>query len=517
MCGYRWPFGGQQCRVVCGSRPGGHSRGLVGKRSRCPACLDVHCLTVLKTTKATLSPAKPEASSAAGTLSKSVFALAIEPLTMALTVTGRKAYDVMLWLAQRSTAGADGGYSSPVSAILRGYGSTTKASERVQRYIEQMVQTTVVWRPLAASEQTSLLLEGFESSVPEAVTDEARTFPLLAEARLYLRGGEAWVTWYYPPSIKEQLISPERWAQIELNSIARLSTYTGVALYEVCARYKDSPGGLTSRHEPEFWTRVLREGGGIKPREFRKFKNELLMPAVAEINEETEITVELVEHREQSVLRSVQFKVARKAKERARVPEPADLTLVMRAAKLGIRENELDALGLKYGALKLTEGLDAMEAHVEGASAAKILNRGAYIKAVLANRFPDGGTATPQALQPAQPPSEPAAARPADPRQEAQQRVEAWQAHKLKQVRAEFAALPEVEQVRWIDEAAPRLLGSPIATPGLRRRLAEHDWESPLISRVVLDVYATGRYGSAWKEPSEMDIVMFSVAAGRQQ
>lgn len=436
---------------------------------------------------------------------------------MALTVTGRKAYDVMLWIAQRSSVSGDGGYSSPVSAILRGYGSTTKASERVQRYIEQMVQTTVVWRPLAASEQTTMLLEGFENTGPEAVTDEARTFPLLAEARLYLRGGEAWVTWYYPPSIKEQLISPERWAQIELNSIARLSTYTGVALYEVCARYKDSPGGLTSRHEPEFWTRVLREGGGIKPREFRKFKNELLMPAVAEINEETEITIELIEHREQSVLRSVQFKVARKAKERTRVPEPADVTLVMRAAKLAIREADFDALVLKYGPSKVTEGLDAMDAHVEGHSAGKILNRGAYLKTVLANRFPDGGPAPASPVSPAAVAQErPPATRAADPRIEAQQLVEAWKAHKLKQVRAEFAALPEAEQVRWIDESAPRLLASTIATPGLRRRLAEHDWESPLISRVVLDVYATGRYGSDWKEPSDMDIVMFSVAEGRQ-
>jgi hypothetical protein len=343
---------------------------------------------------------QPAASSAVGTLSKSVFALAIEPLTMALTVTGRKAYDVMLWIAQRGPAAADGGYTSPVSAILRGYGSTTKASERVQRYIEQMVQTTVVWRPLAASEQGNMLLEGFEAAAPEKISDEARTFPLLAEARLYIRGGEAWVTWYYPPSIKEQLISPERWAQIELNSIARLSTYTAVALYEICARYKDSPGGLTSRHEPEFWTRVLREGGGIKPREFRKFKNELLMPAVAEINEETEIEVELIEHREQSTLQAVQFKVARKAKEKAKIPDAADVTLVMRAAKLGVRESDLDALVAKYGALKVTEGLDAMEAYISDPSASKIMNRGGYLKAVLANRFPDGGVPAP--LSPAE-------------------------------------------------------------------------------------------------------------------
>ena len=430
---------------------------------------------------------------------------------MALTVTGRKAYDVMLWIAQHGKAAPDGGYTSPVSAILRGYGSTTKASERVQRYIEQMVQTTVVWRPLAASEQGNMFLEGFESAAPEKISDEARTFPLLAEARLFIRGGEAWVTWYYPPSIKEQLISPERWAQIELNSIARLSTYTAVALYEICARYKDSPGGLTSRHEPEFWTRVLREGGGIKPREFRKFKNELLMPAVAEINEETEIEVELIEHREQSTLLSVQFKVARRAKERVRIPDAADVTLVMRAAKLGVRESDLDALGAKYGPLKLTEGLDAMEAYMSEPGASKILNRGGYLKAVLANRFPDGGVPAP--LSPAEPRPE----LKVDPKREQQELVDAWKANRQKQIRAEFSALPEGEKEKWIDQAAPAILQSSVATPAIRRRLADRDWESPLISRVVLDVYATSRHGAGWKEPNEMDLVMFTVAVDRQQ
>ena len=51
----------------------------------------------------------------------------------------------------------------------------------------------------------------------------------------------------------------------------------------------------------------------ITPLSLAQFKNELLMPAVAEINEETEIEVELIEHREQSTLQAVQFKVARVA------------------------------------------------------------------------------------------------------------------------------------------------------------------------------------------------------------
>lgn len=356
-----------------------------------------------------------------------------------------------------------------------------------------------------------MLLEGFEAAAVEKVTDEARTFPLLAEARLFIRGGEAWVTWYYPPSIKEQLISPERWAQIELNSIAKLSTYTAVALYEICARYKDSPGGLTSRHEQEFWTRVLREGGGIKPREFRKFKNELLMPAVAEINEETEIDVELVEHRERSAPQSVQFKVVRKARERTKIPAAADVTLVMRAAKLGIREVDLDALTAKYGGQKVAEGLNAMEAYVGNPNAAKIMNRGGYLKAVLANRFPDGGVPGPVSESEERPVPK------VDPKREKQDLVEAWKASRQKQIRAEFSALPDTEKATWIDRAAPTIMQWSVTTPAMRKRVADRDWESPLISRVVLDVYATAQHGAGWKEPSEMDLVMFTVAADRQQ
>ena len=430
---------------------------------------------------------------------------------MALTVTGRKAYDVMLWLAQKGPETADGGYSSPVSAILRRYGSTTKASERVQRYIEQMVQTTVVWRPLAGSEQAGL----FPSAAPDAadaVSDEARTFALLAEARLYIRAGEAWVTWYYPPSIREQLINPERWAQIELNSIARLSTYTAVALYEICARYKDSPGGLTGRQEPDFWTRVLREGGGLRPREFRKFKNELLVPAIHEINETTEITVELVEHREQGLLKSAQFKVARKPRAHERVPEPADVTMALQASKLGLREPDIDALVARYGTTTVAEALDVMDSYAADPQAKRIINRLSYLKTILANRISANGAASPigEAAMVG------AVRSPAvNPAQERQLLVDAWRADRLKQVRSEFASIGEAERAMWIDAAAPILADSSIMTPGMRRRLADRDWESPLISRVVLDVYASGRYGSTWKEPSEMDLVLFAVAQQR--
>jgi hypothetical protein len=253
---------------------------------------------------------------------------------------------------------------------------------------------------------------------------------------------------------------------------------------------------------------VLREGGGIKPREFRKFKNELLVPAIAEINEVTEISVELIEHREQSTLREVQFRVARRAREKPKIPDAADVTLVMRAAKLGIREVDLDGLTAKYGIAKVMEGMDAMEAYMSERNAPKIMNRAGYLKAVLANRFPEGSVLEPAGEEKLRPPK-------IDAQREREEMVDAWKASRLKQIRADFLALSEPERVAWIDQAAPVILQSAVATPAVRKRLADRDWESPLISRVVLDVFASAKFGPAWKSPSEMDLVMFSVASER--
>jgi Initiator Replication protein len=454
------------------------------------------------------------------TLTKSVHALAIEPLTMALTVTGRKAYDVMLYIAQHSSPDAEGWYSSPVSAILRGYGSNTKASERVQRYIEQMVQTAVVWRPLAASEQGALFLSDAGEANQEvhqarpksdgsrrSNSDEARTFPLLAEARLSRRNGEAWVKWVYPPSIKEQLIFPDRFAQIELKSISLLTTYTAVALYEICARFKGSPGGLTSRHPTDFWIRVLREGGNIKPREWRKVKNELVVPAIDEINEVSEITVGLMEHRLSNAVNAVQFTVARKPKERDRARGPADVTQVLRAARLEIREVDFDSLSAKYGAFKVAEALDALESYAKDPAATKIVNRTAYLKTILANRYPDNQA---EVLKPQE-------IEATGPMQQAfngharEELVKKWVAARFKHLHAEFADLSEAQRDQWIEATATRF-----TTPAVRRRLENREWMSPLVNQLVLDAYAIGTYGAEWKMPTDMDLALFKVADGHR-
>jgi hypothetical protein len=441
-----------------------------------------------------------------GTLNKHVSVLAIEPRSMALTGTSRKIYNVMIRLAQLNRPSEDGFYSAPLSDVINFAGSSTKIASRIQQYIDQMVQTSVLLHLVSETDAQTLPLEGFAPAATSSDDDlkdgeERRTFPLLAEVRWTRSGGRHELAWCFPPSIRELLLNPDRWAQIEFTSLVALNSYTAVALYEILARYKDAPGGLTARHSPEWWSRILREGGpAVKLREWRKFKSELLAPALKEINAKTEVEAELVERRERGVVVDVQFKVSRRA-ERPAPPgtSPIDVSLPLRAAALGVRDDELDQLVSQFGAMKVSEGLDALEMAI-AKPASHIVKRGAYLRTILGNKFPDGAVGGEELLSPAERPN------PERKASEAQALTEAWRRSRLSELEAEFTQLPGSEQVDWILAAAKTL---PM-TPGLKRRVDERDWRSPIIRHAVLGAYASDRYGPAWGVPSAEDLAVFA-------
>lgn len=444
-----------------------------------------------------------------GTLHKSVAVLAVEPRNMALSVTARKIYNVLIRLSQMMRPGDDGFYRRPLADVISYAGSSTKIAGRIQTYIDQMVQTTVLVHLVSEADARTLQLEGFEAAPedPDEMREgeERRTFPLLAEVRWSYVGSRHELSWCFPPSIRDMLLSPERWAQIEFTSLVSLSTYTAVALYEILARYKDAPGALSARHSPDWWTRILREGGpDVKLREWRKFKSELLMPAIKEINERTELEVELIEHRQRNSVTEVQFSVSRR---RARVEEAAeaavDVTLPLRAASIGVREDLLEQLVQQYGAMKVAEGLDAVEAVLAKPGAA-ITRRGDYLKKVLETRFPAGGAGEVDALSPAE------RRRPAEKAAQTEQLIAEWRRVRLSELEGEFANLRPQEQDEFIEQARAELP----TTASVTRRIADREWRSPMIRRAVLAVYASERYGPGWGTPSAAELEEFLRTGG---
>jgi hypothetical protein len=488
----------------------------------------------------------------AATLNKPVVALAIVPLNRSLTVTARKAYNVMLHIAQREGDTGEAGFSAPLNAILRGFGSGNNIATDAKRYIDQMMSTKIEWRPLSEGEQWLLPLEEptaeAASRSPAAPrldgpTEELRSFHMLSEVRLYKRAGENWVTWFYPPTIKEQMLGPHRWARLELEVIARLSTYTAVALYEICARYRDNPGGVTSRHPWDWWVQVLRGSEGSKQREWRKFKNEFVNPAIREINAASDIEVELAEYKQGRAIADVQFAVRKKpAQAMPNKPEPPDVTSLLRAARLGVRDSDAEALVERFGDEPMTTALDAMERFVEANAGKPIVNKAAYLKAILVSQEKESRSdPRPRALSGASASAaasaiatgtgiergapERQAGAPQPVRQVLDQlgataarltdsatdtagvaggpprlttEADDQQARVLQQVRRRFELLAPAEQAAWVARLSAHAAGSGSATPNVMRRLQAGQWQSPLVTAMLMRYYAEQTFGSGW-------------------
>ena len=253
------------------------------------------------------------------------------PRAKRVTLTGRRIYNALLQVAQSRLRAlpemppADFMFEAPLPALLRTTGSSGEDRTAAKRYLREMRGMEVDWESTTAGD--GVKWQGFS---------------MLSEVAIELRNGENWVRWSYPPTLMSALKHPQLWARIDLDVVARLGTYSALALYEICARYRGNPSGMTSRKPVQWWADALSgTPPGSERREWRKFKNERVKEAVAAINEETDLEIALVEHRQGRAVEEVQFSVREKrtlARSRTVGQVPVDANLVLRAESLGVRE-----------------------------------------------------------------------------------------------------------------------------------------------------------------------------------
>ncbi|NML18139.1 replication initiation protein [Azohydromonas caseinilytica] len=414
---------------------------------------------------------------AGSTFHKPVSALAIVPVNRSLTVTARKVYNVMGRLAQAEGDTREEGYAAPLHAILHQSGTDSSATASAKRYLKEMMTTIIEWRQLSPGD------------VMPGEAEREQVFTLLSQADFYKVGRENWVRWWYPPAIKRQMLDPERWAQINLETVARLGTYCAVALYEICARYQGV--GRTMRQDWTWWLPVLRGTDQSKLREWRKFKNEFVTPALRNINELSEIDIELVEHKKNGKFSGeVQFLVRRKDQRRAVALEdrqPVDVTVQGRALALDIREHDFDALAERYGQEAVARALDTLAQHVASAKT-PVVNRLSHLRWLLGG-VPD--KRAPAATSTALPAPRPNA--PVTPAVASAKQPEATLAQeKLAEAEQAFAALPREEQFRWLQRLREDLVARGVQlTPLLRSRLDAGQWQAPAVRSWLLRFYAS--------------------------
>ncbi len=392
--------------------------------------------------------------------------IAIVPANRPLTVTARKAYNVMGRMAQRAGDTGDAGYAAPLKSILRGFGADSNAAASLKRYLDEMMTTKVEWRQLSCGDTPP---DGAQGDAGERLL----VFTLVSQVELYKAGRDNWVRWWYPPAIRQQMTDPDRWAQISLETVARLGTYAAVALYEICVRYKTT--GRTARQHWSWWVPVLRGSDQAKQREWRKIKSELVVPAIREINELSEIEITLVEHKEPDGV-YLQFEVCPRERRPAAAEseQPVDVALVTRALGLGLAERDFDALEERFGGEAVAHALELLARHLSGGT--PVPDRLSHLKWILhgiADKTPRRPALAPASAEVAHVPRLPA--QPAAPgKPGALQRS-------IQEFAAEFEALPREAQGRWLNGLRRWVIERGVSTPLMVRRIDSGDWRSPVV------------------------------------
>ena len=460
-------------------------------------------------------------------LRKPVNTLAIVPKSHKITSLGRKSYNVLLHEAQEQ--GLDKAvFSAPLERIIRGIDFDSNDQALIKKHLRAMVSTTVEWQSPTTGEGSSWNVSG-----------------LLAHARLSKVRGQVWVEWSYAVNLKQELLEPTVFARLSLEVISQLRSHAGIALYEICSRYKDI--ARTSRQAWSWWRPVLSgrpETDKTARLEYRIFKRDTLKPAIAEVNAVTDLEIELVEYKAGRFIDELQFLIRRKPQ--ANLPlrqpsEPVDLSLVAQAVALGVEDSRAEELADAYGAAALRSGLEALQRRLATAYPEPLRDPYRYLKALmptlaggdaaragqgagLSSSAPGradkgdnntGGSALGQLARAAGTAAAAPAPAPASPAEQRRQALwsAAWLQRRHEQIRADIAQSSAEEQARLCELLSEDMAQRQVH-PSIRKRLQGSGWQHPMVLHEMLRFYARAAIGEHWDQATPEQLLAVAAQLG---
>ena len=412
-------------------------------------------------------------------IDKPVSTLAMVPKTGAITRVGRQAYTLMMFVAREQGAEDEstGLFGAPLNAVIRGYDGSTGSVKELKKHLLSMVTHVVEWQSPSPGE-----------------TEEWGACGLLSQVNLKKKNGENWIYWAYPPALRQEMLYPLRYAQILRSTIAQFRSHAGLALYEICARYKDNPSHLTSKQHWKWWLPVLT--GKPTPSElkteYRFFNRDTIKPAVEEVNEVSELIVTAHEFKVGRTIEYIQFEVRLKQDPSGKVKYAIDLSKVARAIQLGIDAEIAEDLFIRHGELAFAKAMERLEARL-GMPGTPILSRHAYLKALLTGKPVDRPLPPVVSVTPA----EQVVLRLEDPAGQAQANLRDREAEKLKIVRSEIEDLQPAALAELLSELKLNFIERKMS-PAVMKRLGDGNWESALIMGELVRFYWKRTRGTDW-------------------
>lgn len=416
-------------------------------------------------------------------LKKPVNTLAIVPQNRKITALGRKAYNVMLNIAQAQGIEKEA-YRAPLSEIVSGIDYGSNDIELIKKHLKAMATTIVEWNSPTTG-------EGAKWTV----------CALISHATIVKKGNQNFLEWGYAQPLRQELLSPSVFSKLSIGMLSQMHTHAGIVLYEICTRYKNI--GRTSRQNWRWWLPVLTgqpNSERLAKTEFRFFKRDTIKPAIAEVCAITDLEIELVEYKDGKSISELQFLVKSKAQVQLPLksaPKPLDLSILKKAVDLGINEEKAEELFTKYGDAAMREGLMELEGRVASAFPGPVRDPYRYLKARLSG----------EQQKQIEELVDPVAVQQLAQADSAKKKVElktAWREEWLRRQREKVVgALQEQseESLAEIEAALLRDMEARNAHPSLIKRLQTSGWNHPFVRHLMIDFYAKSTISEDWDKP----------------
>lgn len=431
---------------------------------------------------------------------KHVNAIALMPIKGGgkISAFDRTLYNVLLYRAQGM--GDQDEYSLRMHEIVKDSGFDSNNTEHIKKALKNLIKTIVEWQSPTSGEIEVWDACGLLSGA--SIRKDKRTKAVV-------------VSWRYDTKIKAQLLSPDRYAGLMFKSITQLRTHPAKALYEICARYVDNPGRKTARQHWRWWRPVLcGQAYDEEKGEYRYFKRDVLQPAIAEINANTELEVGLLpefKERDNKTVSDIQFEVRLKVKRLPKTPpalekkpldkvEPFDLKLIGWALDLGVTQDEAEGLYREHGAEALSKGLTDLEKRlsVPEQIAGAVEKPGSYLRSIMRPK-----AAVSSRGSEAESDSRGRARKDLERNKAAL--MEEWLRRKKDELRTLFQEHPEVEQAELLAAfrgALPALLIKRFDTSG---------WNHKMIRDSFATFLGKTWHGDEWNKPKPDELLALAL------
>ena len=187
--------------------------------------------------------------------------------------------------------------------------------------------------------------------------------------------------------MRERLVNPDMYAMIDMNIVRRFRRAPSLAIWEFCVRFEK-----ISRTAEVPWAHfrdmILGESAeGKTYQEYKYFKSKVLLPAIAEINSESDHEIVLLESKEGRRISALRFEVHRKASAAAPAVDGRELELLGELTRLGLPQSEARRLLGQRGVPAVSSAVDYTRRRQADKKLAPLDNPAAYFRQSLEHAY----------------------------------------------------------------------------------------------------------------------------------